>query len=98
MHLPDRAHQAVRDILRQYLPPLYAVHVFGSRATGRNLKPFSDLDLCVTGPMPLDNVILARLRAAFDESDLPFKVDLVDWHDLSGEFCRAITPDLTPFT
>ena len=97
MYLPERAHQQVHDILRRHLPALYAAHVFGSRAHGRNLKEFSDLDLCVIGPSPLDSDVLLRLRAAFDESDLPFKVDIVDWHDLSAEFCLAIAPDLTPF-
>lgn len=97
MHLPEAARVQVSKILRRHLPPLFAAHVFGSRANGRKLKPFSDLNLCVIGPEPLPADLLQRMRAAFEESDLPFKVDLVDWHGLSAEFSIAITPDLKPF-
>ena len=31
-----------------------------------------------------------RLQDALEESDLPFKVDLVDWHDISAEFQQLI--------
>lgn len=33
---------------------------------------------------------MGRAREAFEESDLPFKVDLVDWSLISEEFRRLI--------
>lgn len=39
---------------------------------------------------PLSFASLGELRQAFDESDLPWKVDLVDWHDIGEDFRRII--------
>ena len=78
----------VRSILERTIPDR-DVLVTGSRVTGR-AKPFSDLDLVVLGDAALDLSVLARLRDAFDESGLPFSVDIVEWATASVEFRRAI--------
>lgn len=79
----------VRAILARHLPPGVQVAVFGSRAGGR-VKPGSDLDLALLadGPLPLE--VLADLAEAFDESPLPWKVDLVDRACVSAAFDRLI--------
>ncbi|TSE27360.1 Nucleotidyltransferase domain protein [Tepidimonas sediminis] len=69
----------VRRILDAHIPGR-AVRVFGSRAAER-AKPHSDLDLLIPGP-PLDDQVRAALVAAFEESDLPFRVDLVQERDI----------------
>ena len=66
------------------------VRVFGSRAHG-TAKPFSDLDLLVLGPA-LDASLRGTLEEAFDESDLPFRVDIAEAAALSPEFRARITP------
>ncbi|MFZ3141654.1 nucleotidyltransferase family protein [Polaromonas sp.] len=66
------------------------VRVFGSRAQ-RTAKPFSDLDLLVLGA-PLDDKLRGMLEEAFDESDLPFRVDIVEAAALSPEFRVRIEP------
>lgn len=75
----------VRQILQQHVPQ-YEIRAFGSRVTGR-AKPYSDLDLAVmttTEPLPLQ--VHAGLAEAFSESDLPWKVDLVDWQLIGPDF------------
>jgi predicted nucleotidyltransferase len=67
----------VCQILRQYIPE-HEVRAFGSRAGGRP-KPFSDLDLLALSRQPIEPLRWALLHEAFAESDLPFKVDLIDW-------------------
>lgn len=79
----------VRAILAAHLPPGVAVSVFGSRARGA-AKPWSDLDLALEGAAPLPLSVLAALAEAFDESDLPWKVDLVDRAAVSPEFAAII--------
>ncbi len=79
--------KAVEAILRRYIPDR-EVRAFGSRVSG-TVKPFSDLDLAVMGNIPLPASILADLKDAFSESDLPFKVDIVDWAETQKNF-RAI--------
>lgn len=66
------------------------VRVFGSRAH-RTAKPFSDLDLLVLGA-PLGDQLRGVLEEAFDESDLPFRVDIVEAATLSPEFRARIEP------
>jgi uncharacterized protein len=83
---PDQLAE-VRQILQLQIPER-TVRVFGSRVNG-TAKPFSDLDLVVMGDAPLEFRQLAALKDAFAESNLPFRVDVVDWATTSAEF-RAI--------
>lgn len=82
---------AVREILRRHVPTRRVV-VFGSRATGRS-KRFSDLDLAILGEVPVPSSLLAALADEFDESTLPFKVDVVDWATISPSFREIIARD-----
>lgn len=86
--LPEH-HRLVRAILRAHLPPKSRVWVFGSRATGRGRR-YSDLDLAIDAGRCLTIDETAILREAFDDSDLPYGVDIVDWHAISGGFHRLI--------
>ena len=79
----------VSRILRALVPSI-EVWAFGSRATGA-AKPYSDLDLALVGATPLPLDTLAALREAFSESDLPWKVDLVDWATTTPAFRKVIS-------
>lgn len=78
----------VQDILKKYLPGK-KVLAFGSRAKG-TAKNTSDLDLCVIGVEPLSFNLLAHLGDAFSESNLPYKVDIVDWTTLDDGFRKMV--------
>ena len=69
----------------------YQFYAYGSRVKGKARK-FSDLDLCYREEIPLNT--LAHLEADFEESDLPFLVELVDWKRMSQEFQDLISKDL----
>lgn len=84
----------VRAILADHLPASVEVLVFGSRARG-GAKRFSDLDLALKDVGPLDPAVMAHLVDAFEESSLPWRVDLVDYHLLASEFLNAVRADLT---
>lgn len=77
VQMEPRHWRMVQDILRRLVPEA-TVWAFGSRATG-TAKPHSDLDLAIVAPRPLGLAREAALREAFEESDLPFRVDVVDW-------------------
>lgn len=80
----------VLDMLRQYLPDA-EVWAYGSRVTGTGHEA-SDLDLVVRNPenpqMELPGV--AELKEAFMESDLPIRVDVVEWARVPESFHRNI--------
>lgn len=67
----------------------YAVWAFGSRVKG-NAKKYSDLDLVIMTNHPLSFSKMAILKEAFDESNLPIRVDIVDWADTSETFRKII--------
>ena len=81
----------IRNILRAHVPDCTA-WAFGSRATGR-AKQYSDLDLAINGGKPLGIDLAAQLAEAFAESDLPYKVDIVDWTTASEAFKKVIERD-----
>lgn len=81
----------IRAILRAHVPDC-SVWAFGSRATDR-AKPYSDLDLAINGGKPLGIDLAAQLAEAFAESDLPYKVDIVDWTTASERFRKVIERD-----
>jgi len=78
----------VRSLLQRYLPGL-EVRAFGSRARG-SAKPSSDLDLLIISEAPLSPRSLALLADEFAESDLPFKVDVVESCTAAPAFLQQI--------
>ena len=80
--------EIVRKILRKYIPGA-AVMAFGSRVTGTAVE-YSDLDLAVIADAKLDFSTLGNIRMDFEESGLPFRVDILDWNAISPEFREII--------
>lgn len=78
----------VRAILDAHVPGV-SVWAFGSRVRGPH-KPHADLDLALRTDRPLPLETMAMLEEEFAESDLPFRVDLVDWARAAPEFRQVI--------
>mgnify|MGYP001572429614 FL=1 len=78
----------ITDILSAHVPGVEA-RAFGSRVDG-NPKDYSDLDLALVGAAKLDAAVMGALKEAFEESDLPFRVDILDLNAISEEFCKVI--------
>ncbi len=85
--VPANHLETIKAILAAHVPGR-EVRAFGSRVTG-TAKPASDLDLAVMGEGRLDRRTKTLLREAFEESNLPFRVDVLDYNAISAEF-RAI--------
>ncbi len=66
--------------LKLYLPDS-TVWIFGSRIKGSN-RPASDLDLAVLCDKDTAKTQLPKLNEAFVESDIPFKIQLLDFNRL----------------
>jgi type I restriction enzyme S subunit len=83
----------VRDILRAHLPPGTRAWVFGSRATA-SARRYSDLDLALETEKPLSLDVLSDVREALSESDLPYRVDVIDLRTIDPAFRALIEPDM----
>jgi len=88
-------HRLVLQILRTNLPPAAKFWVFGSRVTGR-ARRYSDLDLAIDAGRPMSLDEAASLAEAFSESDLAFRVDVVDWRAIDDRFRRIIAKERVP--
>jgi predicted nucleotidyltransferase len=86
----EEAH-ILASIFSSYLAD-QQIFAFGSRATGKHLWRFSDLDLAITNP--LSNSQHAAVTEALDDSMLTFAVDLVELPRLDPDFRSRIEPDL----
>lgn len=88
LDLTRQQQQLAHAIMRTRFPGRQA-RAFGSRARG-SAKPWSDLDLVILGEGPVSDLAMAEARADFEESDLPFRVDLSLWRDLPRSMRRQI--------
>jgi len=80
----------ITDILRSHISHGEA-RAFGSRYK-RVFKYYSDLDIAVVQydkkSMPI--MKLAEIREAFEDSELPYRVDVLDYWGISSEFQAII--------
>ena len=77
----------VRALMHWHLPRVTA-WVYGSRAN-RTSNPRSDLDMVVFST-PEQRRHVADLREEFEESNLPFRVDLFVWDEVPESFKAQI--------
>ena len=88
--VPDHHLKPIKRILAEYAGDC-EVRAFGSRGNG-TAKEYSDLDLAIVGKGKIERRVKMLLREAFEESDLPFRVDVIDYNTVSESF-RAIIED-----
>ncbi|MBF0491209.1 MAG: nucleotidyltransferase domain-containing protein [Deltaproteobacteria bacterium] len=86
--LPQTTLKTIQNILKTRLPQA-EVRAFGSRVMG-TAKPYSDLDLVILDSQKLGLNTLATLKEAFQESNIPIRVDVLDWNAISPEFREVI--------
>lgn len=96
MQLTDKEQETVLSIIRSLIPPSTEVFYYGSRVNG-TARISSDLDVLLKGPAPIDLATLALIKEKFEDSDLPFKVDLLDYHTLSKKMLGNISKSLVRF-
>jgi len=96
MDITPEQVKIIRQILKKQLPVNTKVWLFGSRAT-KAKKEFSDLDLAIDSNQTLSLSIMASLEHDFSESDLPYKVDIVDLNNISESFRKKIQTEMILF-
>ena len=88
--VPDHHLKTIKRILGEYVGDC-EVRAFGSRGNG-TAREHSDLDLAIIGKGKIKRRVKMLLREAFEDSDLPFRVDVIDYNTVSESF-RAIIED-----
>ena len=85
--ITNEEREVVLDLLHRHLPGVEA-WVYGSRAKWTS-RPQSDLDLVVFATLEQSRRV-GDLREAFEESNLPFRVDLFVWSEVPEVFHKQI--------
>ncbi len=85
--VPEKHLETIKRILAKFAADC-EVRAFGSRVAG-TARDYSDLDLAIVGKDKIKRRAKMLLREAFEESDLPFRVEVMDYHAISDEF-RAV--------
>ncbi|MBN2590831.1 MAG: nucleotidyltransferase domain-containing protein [Sedimentisphaerales bacterium] len=78
--VPENHLQYILEQLKTYLPDSI-IWAFGSRIKGSN-RPVSDLDLAVFCDKDTAKKQMPKLNEIFIESDIPFKIQLLDFNRL----------------
>lgn len=88
IYMEERHKVMVSDILKKYPYHFYA---YGSRVKGTH-RATSDLDICFMESIPLR--VQSQIQEDFEESRLPFRVDLSDFNQMQESFQNRIKNDL----
>ena len=88
INLDRRSKAIIEALLAEYIAQ-GSLYVFGSRVSGESDK-FSDLDLLIRSEKALPFPELLHLKDELEFSELPMRVDLLDWHKISPEFRENI--------
>ena len=85
--LPERTQATLDTIFRKY-PGIQKAILYGSRAKGQFRKG-SDIDLCLVADDSFTRADLLRIAADFDDSDIPYCVDVSVYGKLSNMELKA---------
>lgn len=88
MQISAEELELVVKILKENAPGVCA-WAYGSRVNGTSRK-FSDLDIVLLPKEGFDFNEYCKLKLAFEESDLPFSVDLHRWDRIPESFKQTI--------
>lgn len=86
MDMSDKYLQEIKTIVSNRLNmPKTQVFIFGSRAN-KNAREFSDVDIGFISTEKIPLFTISLLREDFENSNIPFSVDLVDFTKVSEDF------------
>jgi predicted nucleotidyltransferase len=74
------------------LIPEAKIYLYGSRARGTHGE-WSDIDLALDAEKPLNKLDVGEVRDVMVELNIPYKVDVVDIHNISDQLKKEILRD-----
>lgn len=85
-HIPGLTLDQLK-LIQEFFPKDCQMALFGSRVKG-NFRENSDLDICVLSNISRNEV--SKINEKFEESHLPFTVDIVLYKDCDDKFRKII--------
>ncbi len=90
LDLADRYVDFIKNTITSILPDV-EIFIYGSRVQGK-AREYSDVDIALRGDIDFDKLL--KIKALFEDSTFPYKVDVVDLSSLTPEFLNIIEKDL----
>lgn len=92
--LINRSEAYIRLLLKAHIPAQAQVYLYGSRSR-RDNRWNSDYDLWIDAD--ISRKAIAEMTDQFDESFVPFKVDIVATPQLNGRFAEHVKQEAVPW-
>lgn len=80
-NLDEKTKKKIIAIISALIPDA-RIYLFGSRARGTNSER-ADIDIALDAGMPLRIVDVDELKSMLCESNIPYQIDIVDFHRMS---------------
>lgn len=65
------------------------IRVFGSRIKGK-ARRYSDIDIAIITNGKIEWSILGKIGDEFAESEIPYRIDIIDWNAIDESFRKII--------
>lgn len=88
--LENKYIEFIKKTVGEILPDV-EIFIYGSRTQGKARK-YSDVDIALKGEIPFTDLL--KIKANFEYSTFPYKVDIIDLTNIKPEFFRIIEKDL----
>lgn len=92
--LINRSEAYIRLLLKERIPSQARVYLYGSRSR-RDNRWNSDYDLWIDAD--ISRKVIAEMADQFDESFVPFRVDIVTTPQLNGSFAERVKREAIPW-
>lgn len=90
--LEEKYINFIKEIINKHIQKC-KIYLFGSRVKDKARK-YSDIDIALDCEK-LDEKILLKIKNDFENSTLPYEVDVLDLNNISESFKKHIKDDLT---
>lgn len=90
LELADKYVDFIKKTIFSVLPDV-EIYIYGSRVQGK-AREYSDVDIALKGNIAFNDLL--KIKALFEDSTFPYKVDVVDLNTLPEKFLNIIEKDL----
>jgi predicted nucleotidyltransferase len=92
--LIDRSEAYIRRLLKEHIPAQAKVYLYGSRAR-HDHRWNSDYDIWIDADV--SRRVISEMTDQFDESFVPFSVDIVTTPQFEGRFAERVKGEAIPW-
>ncbi len=93
----EKLKKEIIRIVSQYLDlEKYKIFFFGSRVRKDNSSR-SDIDVGIEGPNPIPIEIMAKIREEVSDLPILYRIDVVDFNNVSKNFYKIAKEHVEPF-